>query len=89
VSEICGEDKILQLNREVASRNSEIAGLRVTLQRMREAGGYVENEEIGVLTSIIEERYPADRVTKQRREIYNLHRVIKGLKDELREARGE
>jgi hypothetical protein len=83
------KEKVLELNRLLASHKQEIVGLKETIDAMRKAGAYAENEEIGSLLGILEEEYPHYRVTKQRREIFNLHRVIKGLKDELREARGE
>jgi len=83
------KEKVLELNRLLASHKQEIVGLKETIEDMKKAGEYAENEEIGSLLELLEERHPYDRVTKQRREIFNLHRVIKGLKDELREARGE
>jgi hypothetical protein len=74
------KDKITSLNREVASRNAEIAKLKNRIAVMKKAGDYDESEELQVLTDLLEEKYPRDRLTYQRKEIARLHKVIKELK---------
>jgi hypothetical protein len=76
------KDKITSLNREVASRNAEIAKLKNQIAAMKKAGDYNESEELQVLTDLLEEKYPRDRLTYQRKEIARLHRVIRELKSQ-------
>lgn len=74
------KDQITSLNREVASRNSEIAKLKNQIAVMKKAGDYDESEELQLLADLLEEKYPRDRLTYQRKEIARLHKVIKELK---------
>ena len=75
------KDKITTLNREVASRNAEIVKLKNQIAVMKKAGDYDESEELQLLTDILEERHPRERMTYQRKEIARLHKVIKELKE--------
>lgn len=77
------KDKVLQLNREIASRNATIAKRDQQIREMKKAGSLDESELNTFLTETLEDRYPRDRLTWQRKEINNLHRVIKELKIEI------
>ena len=78
------KDKILQLNREVVSRNGEIAKLKTQIAQMRKAGDYDEDDVYSMLMDVLGDKYPGERITMQRKEINNLHRVIRELKESLR-----
>jgi hypothetical protein len=77
------------VNRLVADRDRKISELLTHIGNLEKDGHWSHEEEIDVFLTMLEERHPQWRVTNQRREIANLHKVIRRLKDELREARGE
>lgn len=83
------KEKVLELNRYVASQKSEIDKLKEQLSSLKKAG---DVSVIGLMEELAiqyEDAYPRSKGAHQRREIANLHKVIGRLKDELREARGE
>jgi hypothetical protein len=75
--------------RSLASKDKKIAELVNHIGNLEKDGHWSHDEEVGIFLAMLEERHPQWRVTNQRREIANLHKVIRRLKDELREARGE
>ncbi len=82
------KNKVLDLNRFIASQTSEIEKLKAHIKDLKAAGSFSQDEQTEALLSMLEEKYPGYRVTAQRREIHSLHKVIARLKKEL-EAEGE
>ena len=81
------KDNIERLNREIASWKSEISKLNQTIKDLKKAGSLDESEINQFLTETLEGKHPRERVTHQRKEINNLHRVIRELKDEIERLR--
>ena len=76
-----------QLNRELASWKAKVAQLEQQIKELKKAGALDEIDIGNFLTEVLTGKDPRERVTQQRKEINNLHRVIKGLKDEIARLR--
>ncbi len=76
------KDTILRLNRLVASQKSEIEKLSQYIKDLKKAGSYDDSDNGKMLLEVMEKRIPYERVTRQRKEIATLHRIIKELKEE-------
>lgn len=77
------KDNVLRLNREIASRDSEITKLNQRIRDMKEAGCFAVDEREKLVLELLEGKYPGHRVTAQRKEIAILHRIIKELKEQI------
>lgn len=77
------EDKILELNRLVASYRSENQGLKEELKQLKKAGDVSVVALMEELAVQVEDDYPNSKHAHQRREIANLHKVIARLKDAI------
>lgn len=78
------KDKILDLNRLVASLKSDNKKLRESIHDLRKAGDVSVVELMEQLAIKDQESFPGSKLAHQRREIANLHKVIGRLKDEIR-----
>lgn len=74
--------QIEQLNRTVASFRSENERLKGKIDFMRESGDADLIELNEQLADAMMGHWPRERAAHQRREIANLHKVIRRLKDE-------
>lgn len=74
---------VTDLNREIASRDSEIAKLNQRIKDLKKAGSWSACDREEMLLALLEEKYPHDKLTSQRKEIAILHRIIKELKEQL------
>lgn len=70
-------------NRLVEERNRQIVKLCNHIGNLERAGHWSHEEEIDILLSMLEDKFPQWRVTHQRREIANLHKVIRRLKEQV------
>jgi cell division protein FtsB len=73
---------ILSLNRELASYKSENQKLKDYIADLKKVGNFSHEEQVDVLLTMLEEKHPGERATRQRKEIANLHKTINRLKAE-------
>lgn len=71
----------------IAKKDRKIQILMEHIENLEKDGHWSHEEEIDDLLSMLDERFPQWRVTHQRREIANLHKVIRRLKLENQELR--
>lgn len=77
------QQKITDLNRLLASYKSENEKLKNEIANLKKAGDSSVIELTELLAVQAEANYPDSRTTHQRREIANLHKVIKRLKEQI------
>lgn len=83
------QSRWMSSNAMLLEKHRQLLSAADKISRLERSGCWSDEEEVETLLAILDGSDPRGRVTRQRREIANLHKVIRRLREEIAELRAE